>query len=392
MNKTDKTNWQTKKLGEVCIVQKKKNDRRVLLYVGMEDIESNTGKFIGSILPKRVKSETFYFDSHCLLYGRLRPYLNKVLLPNFEGHCSTEIFPIRVGKNLDKKYLFFWLTFEETVQKINATCTGARMPRANMKEILEFQIPLPSLPEQHRIVGILDEVFEGVGKAKEIAEKNVKNARGVFEAYLGEVFEGEKVKGKSGEWEKKNVGDICEIEYGYTERARTKGKYRFVRITDTDKNGLLKKGKKMFVDSFDSADKYLLTDGDLLMARTGASAGNTLLFQGDELAVFASYLIRMRFGKEVLSELYWHFSKSRKYWDQVRKLSAGSAQPQFNGGALKKIIFSYPKSLSEQKAIVAKLDALSAETKKLEAIYRQKLANLEELKKSVLKNAFSGKY
>ena len=70
-------------------------------------------------------------------------------------------------------------------------------------------------------------------------------------------------------------------------------------------------------------------------------------------------------------------------------LSSGSAQPQFNGAALKEVIFSYPKSLSEQTVIVKKLDALSAETKKLEEIYGQKLADLEELKKSILNEAFS---
>lgn len=128
------------------------------------------------------------------------------------------------------------------------------------------------------------------------------------------------------------------------------------------------------------------------MARTGASAGNLLLFEGDEKAVFASYLIRMKFKKEILSKLYWYFSKSKLYWDQVGQLSAGSAQPQFNGGALKQIILPFPKSLSEQKSIVKRLDALSGETKRLEGIYKQKLSDLEELKKSVLKSAFAGKY
>ncbi|MBI5412116.1 restriction endonuclease subunit S [Candidatus Peregrinibacteria bacterium] len=102
----------------------------------------------------------------------------------------------------------------------------------------------------------------------------------------------------------------------------------------------------MYIDSFDEANKYILTDGDLLMARTGASAGNLLFFEGDEKAVFASYLIRMKFKKEILSKLYWYFSKSKLYWDQVRQLSAGSAQPQFNGGALKQIVFPFPKSIS----------------------------------------------
>jgi restriction endonuclease S subunit len=190
--------------------------------------------------------------------------------------------------------------------------------------------------------------------------------------------------------EQKNLSDICDVEYGYTEKAKVYGDYRFVRITDTDENGLLTEGNKMYVNSFKEAEKYFLNNGDLLMARTGASAGNVLFFESDEKSVFASYLIRMKFKKEILSKLYWYFSKSRIYWDQVRQLSAGSAQPQFNGGALKQIIFPHPISLKEQKSIVAKLDALSAETKKLEAIYRQKLADLEELKKSVLKKAFNG--
>ncbi len=131
-------------------------------------------------------------------------------------------------------------------------------------------------------------------------------------------------------------------------------------------------------------------NGDLLMARTGASAGNVLFFESNEKAIFASYLIRMKFRKNLLSKLYWYFSKSKHYWDQVRQLSAGSAQPQFNGGAVKQILFRYPKSLTVQKTIVKKLDALAAETKNLENIYERKIADLEELKKSVLKRAFVG--
>jgi len=261
--------------------------------------------------------------------------------------------------------------------------TGAAIPHLNKEEFENLDIPLPPLHEQRRIVKILDEVFEKMAKAKENAEKNLKNAKELFESYLQSIFSNKK-------WEEGNLSDVCDVEYGYTEKARSEGDYRFVRITDTDENGLLAQEKKMYINYFKEANKYILKDGDLLMARTGASAGNVLLFGGDEKAVFASYLIRMRFKKEIFSKLYWYFSKSKFYWDQVGQLSAGSAQPQFNGGALKQIIFYYPKSLSEQKSIVKKLDTLSAETKKLEAIYKKKLADLEELKKSVLKKALSG--
>jgi len=93
------------------------------------------------------------------------------------------------------------------------------------------------------------------------------------------------------------------------------------------KNRLPTKENKMYVNSFNSAKQYVLTFGDLLIARTGASAGHVLFFDSDEKPVFASYLIRIRFKNEIISRLYWFFSKSRLYWDQVRLLSAGSAQP-----------------------------------------------------------------
>jgi len=106
--------------------------------------------------------------------------------------------------------------------------------------------------------------------------------------------------------------------------------------------------------------------------------------------VHTAHLIRIKFTEKILNKLYWYFSKSKLYWDQANQLSSGSAQPQFNGGALKQLVFPYPKSLAEQRAIVGRLEALSAETGRLEEIYQSKVESLEELKKSVLGKAFEG--
>ena len=137
-----------------------------LAYVGLEDIESNTGSHLGSLEPRKVKSNTFAFTSEHLLYGRLRPYLNKVLLPNFDGHCSTEIFPIKVSKDVLREYLFYWFRLQSTVEAINETSTGARMPRANMDAVLEFEIPLPPIAKQREIVAKLDSVFAEIESLK----------------------------------------------------------------------------------------------------------------------------------------------------------------------------------------------------------------------------------
>ena len=119
-----KNGWQHKKLGDVCIFEKLQGVHKRLPYVGLEHIESNTGKFIGSHEACAVKSSTFRFSPAHLLFGRLRPYLNKVMLPNFDGHCSTEIFPIKPNSGLLREFLHYWFMREETVSRINATSTA----------------------------------------------------------------------------------------------------------------------------------------------------------------------------------------------------------------------------------------------------------------------------
>src|SRR5258707_967230 len=103
-----KNTWQIKALGEVCLVDKCQGIHRNLPYVGLEHIESNTGRFVGSTESVSVRSSTFKFSPEHLLYGRLRPYLNKVMLPDFMGHCSTEIFPLRPRAGLLREFLQYW--------------------------------------------------------------------------------------------------------------------------------------------------------------------------------------------------------------------------------------------------------------------------------------------
>ncbi|MDO9464495.1 MAG: restriction endonuclease subunit S [bacterium] len=369
-----KNNWKIKKLGEVCDIKTGKKD------VNQGNLNGKYPFF--TCAREHTYSDEYSFDMEAILVagngdvGHVSYYKGK-----FEAYQRTYV--LFNFKDISVPFLLHFLEgmLKDTVSKQKL---GNTMPYIKMGMLENFEIPLPSSQEQKRIVKVLDEVFDKVEKSKKNAKKNLQNAKEIFESYLQSVFSNEK-------WEEDNLSDVCDVEYGYTEKARCKGDYRFVRITDTDKNGLLTQEKKMYINSFKESNKYILKDGDLLMARTGASAGNVLLFKGEEKAVFASYLIRMKFKKEISSKLYWYFSKSRLYWDQVSQLSAGSAQPQFNGGALKQIVFKFPKSITEQKSIVAKLDALSAETKKLETIYNHKLANLEEFKKSILQKAFEGK-
>jgi type I restriction enzyme M protein len=152
------------------------------------------------------------------------------------------------------------------------------------------------------------------------------------------------------------LGTICKPEYGFTASAEDKGDARFVRITDIAPNGRIRKDERKFIKITHESEPYLLKKGDLLVARTGATFGKTMLFDEDYPAVFASYLIRLRFPKDkLLPEFYWSFAQSEKYWEQARNLATGGGQPQFSGNALVEVKIPLPP-LEVQKEIVAEIE------------------------------------
>lgn len=183
--------WTKRKIYEICNYDKTPHKGNSLPYIGLEDIESNSGKFIGSLTPKKVKSNTFHFTNEHVLYGRLRPYLNKVLTPSFEGHCSTEIFPIKPNKNLNRTFLFYWLISEKIVKKINATWTGARMPRANMNLVLNFDIPVPSVIEQKLIISKLNKLSEETKRIESIYKQKLADLEELKKSILVKAFNGD---------------------------------------------------------------------------------------------------------------------------------------------------------------------------------------------------------
>lgn len=191
---TIQENWETKTLNDLLEYDKTPNKRKDLPYVGLEHIESNTGNFIGSLEPFEVKSNTFYFNQNHVLYGRLRPYLNKVILPSFEGHCSTEIFPILVNKELIREFLFYWLITKSTVDKIDSTWTGARMPRANMNKVLDFEFAYPDFKTQHNIVNQLRLLSNECVKLEEFYNTKVLSLEELKSGVLKRAFENELIE------------------------------------------------------------------------------------------------------------------------------------------------------------------------------------------------------
>jgi restriction endonuclease S subunit len=164
--------WRWVALRQVC-----EQDRRIveahsplslgLPYLSLEHIEANTGRILGKpagSVEDEGLSTTFEFDNRHVLYGKLRPYLNKVALPVFHGRCTTEIIPLLPTDRIDRIFLCWTLRRSETVEAAMRAKTGSRMPRANVNELMSLEIPLPPLAEQKRMAALLNEDMTAVEK------------------------------------------------------------------------------------------------------------------------------------------------------------------------------------------------------------------------------------
>lgn len=144
-----------------------------LPYLGLEGIESGTAQLVDGELsktPEAPQANSFRFDERHVLYGKLRPYLNKVALPTAPGKCSTEIIPLLPAPPLDRQYLSYFLRAPATVQQIADRSSGARMPRADMEFVLSLPIGLPPIDEQRRIVDLLARA-EGIIRLRREAQQ-----------------------------------------------------------------------------------------------------------------------------------------------------------------------------------------------------------------------------
>lgn len=191
--------WRWVKLGEVCeqdrqIVEARSDEATRLPYISLEHVESCSGcllKTPSAPIRDEGVSASFRFSSKHVLYGKLRPYLNKVALPDFEGRCTTEMIPLLPRSEITREFLALVLRREETVEHAMQGKTGSRMPRADMDQLFNLDIPLPPLAEQRRIAAALNDRMAAVKRARKAAEEELEAIKRLPAALLRRAFAGE---------------------------------------------------------------------------------------------------------------------------------------------------------------------------------------------------------
>ena len=311
---------------------------------------------------------------------------------------NSSLLLIRSGKSILPKFLYRCLTSPYFQDIVQSRLNGATTPHLYQRDITEFPIVLPPLPEQRRIVGILDEAFDNLATATANAERNLRNARALFESHLQSVFT---QRGKG--WMERKLGDKSLLEIIDGDRG-----VNYPKASDFREEGhcLFLNTKNVRPDGFDFESTMFIMaekDGQLrkgklrrhdVVMTTRGTIGNLGLYSEDvpfdHIRINSGMLIFRANKCALLSSYLFELLRSEIIKDQIRKQTTGAAQPQLPIKTLVNFSIPVPTSLNDQSAMVEKLRAFEPETQRLEAIYQQKLAALGELKKSLLHQAFSG--
>ncbi|SOD78700.1 restriction endonuclease subunit S [Spirosoma fluviale] len=323
----------------------------------------------------------------CSRNGSKRLVGKTATIPNLQEEMTFGTF-MTVIRSPHNPFLSWFFISDEFRNQIN----GGENPMINQvtKYMLdEVEVPLPPLSEQQRIVAILDEAFAAIDKAKENAQKNLQNARELFESYLQSVF------ANPGEgWERVKLSDLAtDITDGdHMPPPKSETGVPFITISNINKES----NKIDFSDTFMVSPEYYKNlkpnrkpkKGDVLYTVTG-SFGIPVIVESDVEFCFQRHIGLIRPKSQTDSKWLYYLILSPQVFKQGNDGATGTAQRTVSLSVLRN--FAVPKvPLEEQQTIVAKLDSLSTETKKLEAIYQQKLTDLDELKKAILQKAFQG--
>lgn len=310
-----------------------------------------------------------------------------------EGAIASSLIIVRPGEQLNNRYLAAYFSSQLCLAQINKFRNGAAQPNLSGKNLGLFKIPLPLLPEQKRIVAILDETFAGIDQAIANTKKNLTNAREVFESYLNGVF----IQKDEG-WTETSLVNEIELLTGFAFKSKGYSEEpNSIKLLRGDNiiQGAFRweSAKKWSASDVDSYSKYYLRAGDVVLAmdRTWVKAGlkYAQIEEKDLPCLLVQRVARLRPKSNLDSNFLKYLISSNEFTKYVLSIQTGSGVPHISGAQIKAFQFGKPTT-AIQKKTSAELDKLHLEIQHLESIYQKKLTALAELKQSILHKAFTG--
>lgn len=400
--------WEVKALGEICQMRPPKSEARARLegsdevsFLPMEDLYANRMYTSGGQLRKLsdvVGSYTYFAEGDVLLAKITPCFENGKLgitknLKNGIGFGSSEYFVLRPSSSVLSQWLYYFL-LQEDFRTVGATkMTGAvGHKRVPQEYIATRVIPIPPLAEQQRIIGVLDEAFAGIATTKANTEKNIQNARAVFASHLESIF-----AQPGTTWEKKPLAELCEpsrvITYGVIKLGEeTANGVPCLRTSNVRWLRIEIEGMKRIAAKLSSEYSRTVLKGGEVLVNVRGTLGGVAVSSRDMAGWNVSREVAVvpidprRINPEFVSYLIG--SGTSQQWLGGKK--KGAAYVGINIEDLRLLPVGFP-SMEVQKAIVVHLKNLHEEGERLARLNEQKLAALDALKQSLLREAFSGR-
>jgi type I restriction enzyme S subunit len=383
-------------LANCCVIKPPKAEARAALkpddlvsFVPMDSLGIN--KKVLKLEKTRaladVSGSYTYFAENDVLLAKITPcFENGKLgiatgLTNGIGFGSSEFIVFRPNEHLNSEYLYYFLNQQSFRDAGQAVMTGAVGHKRVPKDFIQaMQIPLPPIPEQQRIVAILDQAFADIEKARANAEKNLKNARELFDSYAQKIF-----SQKTDGWQEATIGQLGKVSMCkriLKQQTSAMGDIPFYKIGTFGKEANAFIPAELFEEY---KNRYSFPKlGDVLISASG-TIGRCVVYNGEPAYFQDSNIVWIDNDEKLVSNEYLlHFYRVCD-WNPSR----GATISRLYNDDLRKIKISFPAK-SEQTLVSKNIAELDQTVISLQRIYTEKLKSLDELKKSLLQKAFSG--
>jgi type I restriction enzyme, S subunit len=391
----------------------------------LEDIEKDSSKLLQRLTftQRQSKSTKNRFRAGDVLYGKLRPYLNKILIADRDGYCSTEILPLRANQAINGRFLFYWLKHPAFLNYVEAVSHGLNMPRLGTESGKQAPLVLAPLNEQKRIADKLDRLLAKVDACRERCDRIPLILKRFRQSVLAAATSGELTEdwrekhsvvqpaknliketrfkiADSDEnlqllpdtWEWVALGNYAQCSRGrFSVRPRNdpayfNGAHPFIQIGDLPSEGGWINAHKQTLNDKGLTVSKKFPKATVVIAIVGATIGNTGLLAYE--MCFTDSMVGIETGNEVSNRYIEFFLRHRK--EDIRKISyAGGGQPNIK----LEILNPYPLALppiEEQQEIVRRVEKLFAFADRLEARYQAARAKCNQLTPALLEKAFQG--
>jgi type I restriction enzyme, S subunit len=333
------------------------------------------------------------FIKNVSFYHQDKPYLSIVKDGSGYGRVTKmDAFTSVIGTlqyiipkdNIDLDYLYYSLISVDFKKYV----AGAAIPHIYFKDYKNEPFLWMPLPEQQRIVAILDEAFAAIDLAKENVQRNLQNAKELFQSELNSIFTN---KGEG--WVEKTLKDLCDKITDGTHQTPKYFESGYIFLSSKNvTSGVIDWDNIKYIDEkqhLEMQKRLSPRVNDILLAKNGTTGVAAIVDRDVTFNIYVSLALIRSLG-EVTPQYLLYYINSSSAKKQFNKRLKGVGVPNLHLEEIREVLVPFPTFLEKQELIVRQFDTLSAKTKRLESLYQQKLQTLEELKKSILQKAFTG--